>query len=175
MEDSIHDQFTHVPERISGLVDLAYNLWWSWNPEARALFKQVNRQAWKESIHNPVRMLREIPIAFLKEAAENPAYLRRYDVIMRRFTKYERYRTWFSANAPDSRSLTIAYFSAEYGLHHSLPIYAGGLGFLAGDHLKEASDLGLPMVAVGFMLAGLPAPGDQPRWVAEGHQRTARP
>ena len=152
MEDSIHDQFTHVPERISGLVDLAYNLWWSWNPEAGALFKQVNRQAWKESIHNPVRMLREIPVGFLKQAAENPAYLRRYDIVMRRFRKYmSATGTWFSAEHPDSRSLTIAYFSAEYGLHHSLPIYAGGLGFLAGDHLKEASDLGLPMVAVGFM------------------------
>ncbi len=152
MEDSIHDQFTHVPERISGLVDLAYNLWWSWNPEARALFKQVNRRVWKESIHNPVRMLREVPVEFLEKAAGDPAYLRRYDIVMHRFRNYMNATgTWFSAEYPDSRSLTIAYFSAEYGLHHSLPIYAGGLGFLAGDHLKEASDLGLPMVAVGFL------------------------
>ncbi|MGI6021967.1 MAG: alpha-glucan family phosphorylase [Methanoculleus sp.] len=152
MEDTIYDQFTHVPERISGLVDLAYNLWWSWNPEARDLFKQVNREAWKEYIHNPVRMLRETPVGFLKRASENPAYLRRYDVVMRRLRKYmSATGTWFSSKYPGNGSLTIAYFSAEYGLHHSLPIYAGGLGFLAGDHLKEASDLGLPMVAIGFM------------------------
>ncbi|MBP7410380.1 alpha-glucan family phosphorylase [Methanoculleus sp. 10] len=152
MEDSLRNQYAHVPERISGLVDLAYNLWWSWNPEVRALFKQVNPQAWKESIHNPVRMLREIPIEFLKRAAENPAYLRRYDIVMRRFRKYlNATGTWFSEQYPGHRSLSVAYFSAEYGLHHSLPIYAGGLGFLAGDHLKEASDLGLPMVAIGFM------------------------
>ncbi len=152
MEDSLRSQYAHIPERISGLVDLAYNLWWSWNPEVRTLFKQVNPQAWKESIHNPVRMLREMPLEFLKRTAENPAYLRRYDIVMRRFREYlNTTGTWFSGQYPGHRSLTIAYFSAEYGLHHSLPIYAGGLGFLAGDHLKEASDLGLPMVAVGFM------------------------
>lgn len=154
MEDKVYDHFTHVPERIFGLVDLAYNLWWSWNPEARDLFKQIDRQAWKENIHNPVRMLREIPVGFLKRAAESPAYLRRYDIVMRRFKNYmDENRTWFSTRFPDSHSLAIAYFSAEYGLHHSLPIYAGGLGFLAGDHLKESSDLGLPMVAIGFMYA----------------------
>ncbi|MDD2788093.1 DUF3417 domain-containing protein, partial [Methanoculleus sp.] len=152
MGDSLHDQFAHVPERISGLVDLAYNLWWSWNPEARILFKQVNQQAWKASVHNPVRMLREIPAEFLNRAAENPAYLHRYDIVMRRFNRYMTANgTWFSQEFPDHPALPIAYFSAEYGLHHSLPFYAGGLGFLAGDHLKEASDLGLPMVAVGFM------------------------
>ena len=152
MEESLRNQYAHVPERISGLVDLAYNLWWSWNPEVRALFKQVSPQAWKESVHNPVRMLREIPIQFLKLAAENPAYLRRYDIVMRRFKKYlNAAGTWFSEQYPGDSSLTVAYFSAEYGLHHSLPIYAGGLGFLAGDHLKESSDLGLPMVAIGFV------------------------
>jgi starch phosphorylase len=152
MGDSLHDQFAHVPERISGLVDLAYNLWWSWNSEARILFKQVNQQAWKASVHNPVRMLREVPVEFLNRAAENPAYLHRYDIVMRRFKRYMTTNgTWFSQEFPDQPALPIAYFSAEYGLHHSLPFYAGGLGFLAGDHLKEASDLGLPMVAIGFM------------------------
>ncbi|MEG3055070.1 MAG: DUF3417 domain-containing protein [Methanoculleus sp.] len=104
MEDTIYDQFTHVPERISGLVDLAYNLWWSWNPEARDLFKQVNREAWKEYIHNPVRMLRETPVGFLKRASENPAYLRRYDVVMRRLRKYmSATGTWFSSKCPGQR------------------------------------------------------------------------
>lgn len=152
MDNSIHDQFAHIPERISGLVDLAYNLWWSWNPEARILFKQLNHQAWKASVHNPIRMLCEIPVEFLNRAAEDPTYCHRYDIVMRRFRKYmSATGTWFSEEYAGRPPLAIAYFSAEYGLHHSLPIYAGGLGFLAGDHLKEASDLGLPMVAVGFL------------------------
>lgn len=141
-----------IPERVSGLADLAYNLWWSWHPEARILFKQINNHAWRESIHNPVKMLRDIPDSFLNKVASNPEYLRRYDISMDRFNRYMTARNgWFSEKYPSSRSLTIAYFSAEYGLHHSLPLYAGGLGFLAGDHLKECSDLGIPMVAVGFM------------------------
>ncbi|MDD1714544.1 MAG: alpha-glucan family phosphorylase, partial [Methanoregulaceae archaeon] len=141
-----------IPDRIHGLEDLAYNLWWSWHPEARILFKQINQHAWRESIHNPVKMLRDIPDPFLKRVTENPEYLRRYDITMERFSRYMTTRNgWFSEDRPSSSPLTIAYFSAEYGLHHSLPLYAGGLGFLAGDHLKECSDLGVPLVAVGFM------------------------
>ncbi len=151
-KDGLMDKFPHVPERLSGLIDLAYNLWWSWHPEARVLFKQINQQAWKKSVHNPVKMLREIPAEFFDRLLLNPEYLRRYDIIMNRFSRYmTNHNGWFSEQYPKGRSLTIAYFSAEYGLHHSLPFYAGGLGFLAGDHLKECSDLGVPLVAVGFM------------------------
>jgi starch phosphorylase len=145
-------ELSHIPERISGLAELAYNLWWSWHPEARILFKQLNPHSWKDSSHNPVKMLRDIPEHFLERVSENPDYLRRYDISMYRFHRYMTNRNgWFSEAHPSSRSLTIAYFSPEYGLHHSLPLYAGGLGFLAGDHLKECSDLGIPLVAVGFM------------------------
>jgi starch phosphorylase len=141
-----------IPERIRGLAELAYNLWWSWHPEARILFKQINPHSWKDSAHNPVRMLRDIPEQFLERVAESPDYLRRYDIAMYRFHRYMANRNgWFSEAHPSSHSLTIAYFSPEYGLHHSLPLYAGGLGFLAGDHIKECSDLGVPLVAVGFM------------------------
>ena len=154
----MHDELIHrpagspIPERIRGLADLAYNLWWSWHPEARILFKQINQHAWRESIHNPVKMLRDIPDHFLNRVAENPEYVRRYDIVMDQFSRYMTTRNgWFSETHPSSRKLTIAYFSAEYGLHHSLPFYAGGLGFLAGDHLKECSDLGVPLVAVGYM------------------------
>jgi starch phosphorylase len=144
-----------IPERIRGLGEMAYNLWWSWHPEARILFKQINQQAWKESIHNPVRMLQGIPYEFFERVAANHDYLRRYDISMFRFRQYmERRNGWFSERHPDSQRLTIAYFSPEYGLHHSLPLYAGGLGFLAGDHLKECSDLGIPLVGVGFMYSG---------------------
>ena len=150
--NQLAEKFPHVPERISGLVDLAYNLWWSWHPEARVLFKQINQQAWKKSVHNPVKMLKEIPPEFFDIVLSNPEYVRRYDIIMNRFSQYMTNRNgWFSEHYPKRKSLTIAYFSAEYGLHHALPFYAGGLGFLAGDHLKECSDLGVPLVAVGFM------------------------
>lgn len=151
-DEGVRSQFAHIPERIGGLVDLAYNLWWSWHPEARILFKQINRQAWKDSMHNPVLMLRDIPLEYLEHAAENPEYLHRYDIIMYRFRRYMQTKSgWFTEHYSTNQPLTIAYFSAEYGLHHSLPFYAGGLGFLAGDHLKECSDLSVPMVALGFM------------------------
>lgn len=146
------NRFTHIPPRLAGLTELANNLWWSWHPEARILFKQLNQLAWKASVHNPVKMLRDTPQEYFIAAEKNEEYLRRYDIIMNRFRRYMNTTTgWFREEYPHSRALTIAYFSAEYGLHHSLPMYAGGLGFLAGDHLKECSDLGVPLVAVGFM------------------------
>jgi starch phosphorylase len=150
--DSIKDRFPNLPQRISGLGDLAYNLWWGWHPAARMLFKMLDRPAWKESIHNPVKMLREIPLEILESAAGNPDYLERYDAVLERFHNEMGGKTcWFAENVTDTECSPIAYFSAEYGLHRSLPFYAGGLGFLAGDHLKECSDLGIPLVAMGFM------------------------
>jgi starch phosphorylase len=150
--DSIKDRFPNLPQRISGLGELAYNLWWSWHPAARMLFKMLDRPAWKESVHNPVKMLREIPREILESAAGNPDYLEQYDTVLARFQNEMGGKTcWFAENILDTECLPIAYFSAEYGLHRSLPFYAGGLGFLAGDHLKECSDLGIPLVAMGFM------------------------
>lgn len=116
------------------------------------VFKQLNPLAWGESVHNPVRMLHELPEETLLAAAKNPLYLRHYDIAMSRFRhELDTRNSWFASRFSHDRNLTIAYFSAEYGLQHSLPFYAGGLGFLAGDHLRESSDLGLPLVAVGFM------------------------
>jgi starch phosphorylase len=144
--------FPHIPQRISGLGALAENLWWSWNPAARMLFKTLDRQAWKESVHNPDKMLKELPGTILEAAARNPDYLRQYDAVMSRFKKYMAEKSCpLLPGMPDQGMSKIAYFSAEYGLHRSLPFYAGGLGFLAGDHLKECSDLNVPLVAVGFM------------------------
>jgi glycogen phosphorylase len=146
------EKFPYIPDRISGLGELAYNLWWSWHPAARMLFKMLDRVAWKESGHNPVKMLRELPREILESAVNDQEYLHHYDVVLARFHKeLETKSCWFSENIADPECFPIAYFSAEYGLHHSLPFYAGGLGFLAGDYLKECSDLGVPMVAVGFM------------------------
>ncbi|MEC4677002.1 MAG: alpha-glucan family phosphorylase [Nitrospirota bacterium] len=148
----IKDVFPNLPERIIGLGNLSYNLWWSWHPAARMLFKMIDRPAWKESVHNPVSMLRDVPREILESAARNPDFLRQYDILLARFNdELEAKSSWFTENIGDTESSAVAYFSAEYGLHHSLPFYAGGLGFLAGDHIKECSDLGIPVTAVGFM------------------------
>jgi starch phosphorylase len=150
--DSPKERFPNLPERLAGLGELAFNLWWSWHPEARMLFKMLDRPAWKETRHNPVKLLEVLPPQILTAAAADPEYLRHYDAVLARFRRdVENKVCWFTANITDTECHPIAYFSLEYGLHHSLPFYAGGLGFLAGDHLKEASDLGTPLVAVGFM------------------------
>jgi starch phosphorylase len=144
--------FPHIPERIAGLGDLAYNLWWSWHPAARMLFKTLDRPAWKESTHNPVKMLRELPREMMDSAANDPEYVHNYDSVMKKFHEdIETKRCWFAENITDAQCIPVAFLSAEYGLHHSLPFYAGGLGFLAGDIIKESSDLGIPLIAVGFM------------------------
>ena len=149
------NECSNLPPELSGLNDLANNLWWSWHPAARLLFKKLNRQAWKESSHNPVLMLRQIPREVLYSAAQDPQYMRHYHFVLAQFQKdLNPKEGWLSENMANSNHFPIAYFSAEYGLHHSLPFYAGGLGFLAGDFLKECSDLKVPLVAVGFMYPG---------------------
>jgi len=144
--------FPHLPERLAGLEELAENLWWSWNPGARMLFKTLDRQAWKESGHNPDKMLREFPRELLEKAAADAGYLRRYDAVLAVFHNYmQQKECHLLESVSRDHKYAVAYFSAEYGLHRSLPFYAGGLGFLAGDFIKECSDLCLPLVAVGFM------------------------
>ena len=144
--------FPHLPERLAGLEELAENLWWSWNPGARMLFKTLDRQAWKESGHNPDKMLREFPRELLEKAGADADYIRRYDDVMDVFRKYMQQKECHLLEPVClDHKYAVAYFSAEYGLHRSLPFYAGGLGFLAGDYIKECSDLCIPLVAVGFM------------------------
>jgi glycogen phosphorylase len=150
--ESPENKFPHLPEPLAGLGELAVNLWWSWHPEARMLFKMLDRPAWKDTNHNPVKLLSVLLPEIIQAAAADPEYLRHYDAVLARFRReLDNQVCWFTANITDTECEPIAYFSLEYGLHHSLPFYAGGLGFLAGDHLKEASDLGTPLVAVGFM------------------------
>ena len=145
------DLFVHLPERIGGLRDLAYNLWWSWQPDARDLFRDMGLYPWRQSGHNPIRMLTMLPAEVLTGAAGDPEYLQHYDMVMARFEEEIRSTAGWFENTYTAPVAPIAYMSFEYGLHPSLPIYAGGLGILAGDHLKEASDLGLPLVAVGMI------------------------
>ncbi len=150
--DDDPNRFPHLPERLAGLEELADNLWWSWHPAARVLFKRLHRMAWKATGHNPVKLLKVLPQQTLEAAAADPEYLRHYDAVLADFHREVQPQVcWFTENIRPGECYPIAYFSLEYGLHRSLPFYAGGLGFLAGDHLKECSDLGIPMVAVGFM------------------------
>lgn len=146
--------FPIMPARISRLYELAYNLWWSWHPEARALYSTLDADLWEQVAHNPVRFLSEVRPQLLENAADDRAYLQQYDSVMSDFDHYMHPRpdeTWFTSTYPELTDKIIAYFSAEFGLHESLPIYSGGLGILSGDHCKEASDLGLPFVGVGFL------------------------
>ncbi|MDD4860057.1 MAG: alpha-glucan family phosphorylase [Dehalococcoidales bacterium] len=141
-----------LPKRIAGLHELAYNLWWSWHYEARELFKSLDRPLWKMTSHNPVKLLQQIPPYRLVAAAEDAAFLKEYDAVMASFrTGMLPAPTWFHSKYAHLDASLVAYFSFEFAFHNSLPLYAGGLGVLAGDYCKEASDLGIPMVAVGFM------------------------
>jgi starch phosphorylase len=145
------DLVNHLPERIQGLARLAYNLWWSWHPRARDLFRALDVQAWRESGHNPVRMLATLQSENLEEAAADKDFLAHYDSVMAEFEADTGSPSgWFGGEYGRARA-PLAYFSAEYGLHVSLPVYAGGLGILAGDYLKECSDLAIPLVAVGLI------------------------
>ncbi|MFP5504374.1 MAG: alpha-glucan family phosphorylase, partial [Candidatus Sericytochromatia bacterium] len=144
--------FPVLPERIKGLRDLATNLWWVWNPEAQDLFIRLDAELWSTVYHNPVRFLSEIDQAKLDAAAKDASFTGAYEAVMKRFDAYLNQEvTWFKQTYPQHAGKTIAYFSAEFGLHEALPIYSGGLGILSGDHCKSASNLDLPFVAVGLL------------------------
>src|SRR4030042_223374 len=143
---------TKLPKRIDRLDELAHNMWWGWRPRGRELFRALDYPLWVISGHNPVKQLRDINPDKLKAAAADPAFLALYDSVMEAFDSgMSAQDTWFGSKYSDKLSGPIAYFSMEFAIHNSVPIYAGGLGILAGDICKEASDLGLPMVGVGFM------------------------
>ena len=143
---------TPLPDRINRLDALARDLWWSWTPEARSIFRRLDYNVWRQTAHNPVRMLELLTPDTFERAIADPSWLAAYDrVIARQESARSARQTWCESHGPELQGKSIAYFSAEFALHQSLPIYAGGLGVLAGDHCKEASDLGVPLVGVGFM------------------------
>jgi starch phosphorylase len=144
-------RFPNLPERIRGLELLVYNLWWSWNRAAREMFRALDLQSWLTSAHNPLRMLTMVSQENLEKAARNPEFLERYDAVMAYFeAEVASHSGWYTAEY-GRPAAPIAYFSAEYAFHNSLPLYAGGLGVLAGDYIKECSDLSVPVVAVGLI------------------------
>jgi starch phosphorylase len=141
-----------LPQRINRLDELANNLWWSWHEEARSVFRILDYPLWRLSGHNPVKVLRETSPDALQAAATNPSFLELYDSVMSNLdTDLSSTSPLLGTEYPSLLTNPVAYFSMEYAIHNSLPIYAGGLGILAGDICKEISDLGIPMVAVGFM------------------------
>ena len=141
-----------LPERIKELTTVASNLWWTWNTDFLRLFKQIDGDLWETVGKNPVKFLKLVSQDRLEKITENVEFLKEYDKIVENFHNYMNSKnTWFRKNYPDNQNDLIAYFSAEYGLYQILPIYSGGLGILSGDHLKSASDLGIPLVAVGLL------------------------
>jgi starch phosphorylase len=143
--------FTPIPDRIARIREIAYNYWWAWNHDATALFARIDADLWQAVYHNPVQFLRNVRQTSLMAATNTPTWLADYDAVIAAYDAYMTDSgTWFKRTYPTQKG-SIAYFSAEFGIHESLPIYSGGLGILAGDHVKEASDLDLPFVAVGFI------------------------
>ena len=141
-----------LPPSLEKLGDLAFNLWFSWNPDVRDLYREIDIDVWRDSGKNPVRFLKLVDPVKIDTYSKDQAFLEKLSATWERFNRYlESKKTAFNTNYPKMQDHTIAYFSAEYGIHESLPNYAGGLGVLAGDHTKTASDLGLPFIAVGLM------------------------
>src|SRR2546428_10082991 len=140
-----------LPDRIRGLATVAANLSWSWNRNARAMFRSIDQALWHLTRHNPIELLRRVDPARLAACAQDPAFLRAYDALIEwNGWVAATHDTWFETAYPNLAQRKIAYFCAEFGLHTSLPIYSGCLGVLAGDHCKAASDLGVPLVGVGL-------------------------
>ncbi len=139
MSFTVHNR---VPAELDRLRELARNVWWSWNPEAESLFRDLDAERWRLCGHNPVQLLDDVPQAALDERARDDAFLQRMRGVLEQFDRYLDERR--------GDAVEIAYFCMEFGLHESLPLYSGGLGVLAGDHLKAASDAGLPLAAVGL-------------------------
>lgn len=140
-----------LPEMINRLRDIAYDFWFSWNPAGIEFFRSINSELWREVEHNPVKFLMRVRKEDLERAAQDEDYLILYKRVFDLYDRYMSQDTWFAQKYPEHKEDIIAYFSAEFGLHESHPIYSGGLGLLAGDHCKSASDLGLPFIGVGLL------------------------
>lgn len=135
---------SHLPESLSKLDEIAQNIWWSWNSNAKSLFRQIDRKAWKEAASNPVLLLNILNYEKLVGMGQDTEFINKVDVLYEDFQAY--------INEPKNTSVpSVAYFSMEYGLTEVLKIYSGGLGVLAGDYLKEASDCNIDMTAIGFL------------------------
>jgi starch phosphorylase len=143
-----------LPERLQALSDIAHNLWWCWNHDAIDLFHRLDRDLWTEVNQSPCAMLGRLSQLRLEDLAEDDSFLAHMDRVAASLKTYMASNTWKERNPEAPENFRVAYMSAEFGLHESLRIYSGGLGILAGDHLKAASDLGLPLVGIGLLYRG---------------------
>ncbi len=139
-----------LPTKLEALREIAMNLYWSWNHDAIELFRRMDRKLWEESHHNPVLMLGKISQSRLNELTGDDSFVSHMNRVYVQLNVYVEEKSWYQRNYKYSKESVIAYFSAEFGLTECLQIYSGGLGVLAGDHLKSSSDLGLPLVGVGL-------------------------
>jgi len=139
-----------IPSELLPLKELAYNYWWCWNSDAIDLFRRLDPQIWDKVRHNPVAMLGRLSQERLHYLAKRPEFVNEASSVLQKFRSYMESRGWYSSLEVPPASY-IAYFCAEFGIHESFKTYSGGLGVLAGDHLKSASDLGLPLVGVGLL------------------------
>lgn len=140
-----------LPDSLKDLETIAMNLYWSWNPEFVDVFKRIDSNLWVACGHNPVKLLGSVSQARLESLADNDGFLCQLRHAKEKLDTYINGTTWYEKVCSKTTEPLIAYFSAEFGIHECLPIYAGGLGILAGDHLKSASDLGVPLVGIGLL------------------------
>ena len=140
-----------LPEALAPLRELAYNLHWSWNPDIFEAFRSIDRELWEEIGHNPVLMLSSVSQERLESLAGDDAYLAYLDRVLQQHREHLEDKSWYEERHGERSHMAIAYFSAEFGLAECLPLYSGGLGVLSGDHLKSASELGIPLVGVGLL------------------------
>jgi starch phosphorylase len=140
-----------LPEQLKDLKRVAQNMFWCWNDEFVDLFKRIDSKLWEECGHNPIKLLGTVSQARLEDLARNDGFIYQVNQMVEKMEVELEAPTWYEKINGDNPKPVIAYFSAEFGIHESLPIYSGGLGILAGDHLKSASDLGIPLVGVGLL------------------------
>jgi glycogen phosphorylase len=143
--------FHHYRETWKELREVAYNLSWTWNPDARELFRRLDRELWEDTNHNPVMVLGSINQERLEEVAHDDGFNAHFERVNKSLRDYLKAKTWYSKNFKPSKNFNIIYFSAEFGLTECLQTYSGGLGVLAGDHLKASSDLGIPLIGIGLL------------------------
>ena len=140
-----------LKELVTGLNKLARNLWWTWSQEAQEIFQELSPRGWQNLYHNAVAILHEVSDYELRVRLQDPDFAERVSEVLRLFEAYMNDQdTWAHEHAPALRANPVAYFSAEFGFHETLPIAAGGLGILAGDHAKSASDLGIGFVGISL-------------------------
>ena len=141
-----------LPKKLNRLGELAYNIWWTWEKDCQRMYRDIDFDLWEKTYHNPVKFLRQVERTRINEMQNDLHFVEKYNDVIKAFDNYlSAEKTWFKTTYPNKKNDLVAYLSSEFGMHETLPIYAGGLGILSGDHVKEASDLGIPMVAVGFL------------------------